>query len=68
MDKLYVPGRRPPHGCFARDIITTVIDEAEFLGREPVLDRESVDTACTLYLGSEEFDGDPSFDAEPAAA
>lgn len=58
MDKLYAPGRRPPHGCFARDIITTVIDEAEFLGRDPVFDQESIDTACTLYLGSEEPAGD----------
>jgi SpoVK/Ycf46/Vps4 family AAA+-type ATPase len=56
MDKLFEPGRRPPHCCFARDIITTVIDEAEFLSREPVLDQESIDTACTLYLGSEEFE------------
>jgi energy-coupling factor transporter ATP-binding protein EcfA2 len=56
MDKLYAPGRRAPHGCFARDIVTTVIDEAEFLGRQPVFDRESIDTACTLYLGSEEGD------------
>jgi hypothetical protein len=45
-----------------------VIDEAEFLGREPALDTDSVDTACTLYLGSEEFDEGPSFDEEPAAA
>jgi len=65
MDKLYAPGRRPPHGCFARDIITTVIDEAEFLGREPVLDKESIDTACVLYLGAEE---DIYTDAEPQAA
>ena len=56
MDKLYVPHRPPPHGCFARDIITTVIDEAEFLGREPVLDKESIETACALYLGAEEGD------------
>jgi hypothetical protein len=53
MDKLYAPGQRQPHGCFARDIITTVMDEAEFHGREPVLDRESIDTACILYLGEE---------------
>jgi predicted ATPase with chaperone activity len=54
MDKLYAPGRRPPHGCFARDIITTVIDEAEFLGKDPVFDAESIDTACTLYRGTED--------------
>jgi hypothetical protein len=50
---------RAPHGCFARDIVTTVMDEAEFHGREPVLDRESIDTACLLYLGD---------DGVPAAA
>ncbi len=54
MDRLFEPGRKAPHGCFARDVITTVIDEAEFLGREPVLDQESLDTACALYLGTEE--------------
>jgi predicted ATPase with chaperone activity len=56
MEKLYVSHRPPPHGCFARDIVTTVIDEAEFLGREPVLDKESIETACALYLGAEEGD------------
>jgi predicted ATPase with chaperone activity len=50
MDRLF-DGNRSPHGCFPRDIITTVIDEAEFGGRPPVLDRESIDTACALYLG-----------------
>ncbi|HZP57649.1 MAG TPA: hypothetical protein VFC53_08840 [Dehalococcoidia bacterium] len=53
MDRLFAPGLRRPHGCYARDIITTVMDEAEFHGREPVLDHESIDTACALYLGSE---------------
>lgn len=61
MDRLFVPGHRTPHGCFARDIITTVIDEAEFMGREPVLDEESINAACTLYLGDEE-------DTQPLAA
>jgi len=51
MERVYESGALPPHGCFPRDIITTVIDEAEFLGREPVLDEQSIDTACTLYLG-----------------
>lgn len=53
MDRLFASGVRRPHGCYARDIITTVIDEAEFHGKEPVLDREAIDTACALYLGSE---------------
>jgi hypothetical protein len=53
MDRLYSTGNRRPHGCYARDIVTTVMDEAEFHGREPVLDREAIDTACLLYLGGE---------------
>lgn len=52
LDRLYAPGMRTPHGCFARDIVTTVLDEAEFNAHEAVLDRESIDTACELYLGS----------------
>lgn len=58
MSKLFRPGAAPPHGCFARDIITTVIDEAEFQGREPVLDEESIETACALYLGDGDFTED----------
>ena len=45
MDRLF-EGDVSPHGCFPRDIITTVIDEAEFTGHAPALDRESIDTAC----------------------
>lgn len=52
LDRLYTPGLRAPHGCYARDIVTTILDEAEFNAREPVLDIESIDTACELYLGS----------------
>jgi predicted ATPase with chaperone activity len=52
LDRLYAAGMRTPHGCYARDIVTTVLDEAEFNAREPVLDRETIDTACELYLGS----------------
>lgn len=51
MDKLYAPGSPTPHGCYPRDVITTVMDEAEFNGRNPILDEESIDTACALYLG-----------------
>lgn len=54
MERLYAPGLRTPHACYARDIVTTIMDEAEFNARPPVLDRESVDTACVLYLGSED--------------
>ncbi len=51
MDKLFAPGLPEPRGCFPRDIITTVMDEAEFQGHEPTLDVTSIDTACSLYLG-----------------
>jgi predicted ATPase with chaperone activity len=52
LERLYAPGQRTPHGCYARDIITTVLDEAEFNAREAVLDRVAIDTACELYLGA----------------
>ena len=55
MSRLYLPGMPVPRGCFPRDIITTVIDEAEFQEREPALNRESIDTALMLYLGSGDF-------------
>lgn len=55
VDQLYAPGLPEPHGCYPRDVITTIIDEAEFQGREAVVDRESVDTACTLYLGNHDL-------------
>lgn len=54
-----------PPGCFARDIITTIVDEAEFLSKTPILNEESIDTACALYLGSEEPD---ALDSDALAA
>ncbi len=51
VERMFAPGLPPPRCCYPRDIITTVVDEAEFRGREPVLDQESIETACTLYLG-----------------
>jgi predicted ATPase with chaperone activity len=55
MDRLFEPGQPVPRGCYPRDIITTVIDEAEFHGREAELNKESIDTALMLYLGSGDF-------------
>lgn len=52
MDKVYAPGMPEPRGCFPRDIITTIMDEAEFYDRESTLDTETIDTACNLYFGS----------------
>lgn len=55
MDRLFEPGRPVPRGCYPRDIITTVIDEAEFYGREAELNEESIDTALMLFLGTGDF-------------
>ena len=54
MDRLYAPGSPKPRGCYPRDIITTIIDEAEFEGREPALTQEAVERACEMYLGTED--------------
>ncbi len=51
VDKVFAPGMPEPRGCYPRDIITTIIDEADFQGRPPVFDRQSIDVACTLYFG-----------------
>jgi len=56
VERMFAPGLPPPRCCYPRDLVTTVIDEAEFHGREPVLDRESIDTACSLYLGSDSLE------------
>ncbi len=53
MQRLYTDGLREPHGCYPRDIITTITDEAEFQVRTPVLTRESIDAALSLYLCEE---------------
>jgi predicted ATPase with chaperone activity len=58
MDRLLAPGLPVPRGCYPRDIITTVLDEAEFHGRTPRFDRESIDTALTLYLGTGDLSQD----------
>jgi predicted ATPase with chaperone activity len=53
IERLFAPGLPKPRGCYPRDIITTVIDEAEFDGREPAFDRESIHSACRMYFGTE---------------
>jgi len=55
VERCYAPGMPEARGCYPRDIITTVIDEAEFQGRKPVLDRETIATACALYFGVGDF-------------
>jgi predicted ATPase with chaperone activity len=55
MDRLFAPGLPPPRGCYPRDIITTVMDEAEFHGRDPVIDKDSIEAALNLYLGTGEI-------------
>ena len=54
MDRLFAPGLPEPRGCYPRDIVTTVADEAEFEGREPELTRESIHSACKMYFGTRE--------------
>jgi hypothetical protein len=61
MDRLYRPDLPSPRGCYPRDIVTTIIDEAEFEDRRPVLDENSVDMAVSMYLGVD-------FDAPPPSA
>ena len=56
MQRLYASDLVEPHGCYPRDIVTTITDEAEFQGRTPVLTRESIDAALSLYLGEEPVD------------
>ena len=54
MDRLYGDDMPAPRGCFPRDIVTTILDEAEFLGVPPTFDSASIDKACKLYLGDGE--------------
>jgi len=53
VDRLYVEGQPVPRGCYPRDIVTTIIDEAEFEDRKPVFDKNSIDMSVGLYLGIE---------------
>lgn len=51
-DRCFAPGMPDPRSCYPRDITTTVIDEADFQGRKPALDHDSIDAACLLYFGA----------------
>jgi hypothetical protein len=55
VEKCFGPGVSEPKGCYPRDVITTVIDEAEFQGKPAILDRETIDSACLLYFGIGDF-------------
>ncbi len=56
MDRLFASGMPTPRGCYPRDIISTLIDEAEFEGRTAVLTADAIDSACTMYLGEERLE------------
>jgi predicted ATPase with chaperone activity len=56
VDHLFAPGKPKPRGCYPRDVISTIIDEAEFEGRTPALTDEAIDYACSMYFGTEEPD------------
>ncbi len=51
-DRCFAPGMPAARCCYPRDIVTTVIDEADFQGRKPALNRDSIDAACLLYFGA----------------
>ena len=52
MNRLYAPGLPPPRGCYPRDIFLTIIDEAQFEGREPIVSKDAIDRACKMYVGT----------------
>jgi hypothetical protein len=52
-ERLFTPGMPEPRGCFPRDIISIIRDEAEFMGHAPALTRPAIDTALEVYLGRE---------------
>ena len=54
VDHLFAPNKPKPRGCYPRDVISTIIDEAEFEGRVPALTDEAIDAACSMYFGTEE--------------
>jgi predicted ATPase with chaperone activity len=51
VERLFAPDSPTPRGCYPRDIVTTIIDGAEFDGVTPVLDGDSIDRSLVLYLG-----------------
>ena len=53
VDRLFGPGMPEARGCYPRDIITIILDEAEFLGRPAILSSEAIETALLVYLGAE---------------
>jgi hypothetical protein len=57
VDTLFTSGLPEPRGCFPRDIIAIISDEAEFLGRPATLSEEAIDTAVRVYLGRETVEG-----------
>jgi hypothetical protein len=42
--------KEPLRACYPRDILQQVVWTAQYLQREPVLDRESVNRACRTYF------------------
>jgi MoxR-like ATPase len=58
IDRLYSLAHLEPKSCYPRDLVQTIIDDAQYRGADAVLDRQTFDWALKLYLGER---------AEPAA-
>ena len=52
-ERLFTPGMPETRGCYPRDIVTIILDEADFLQRPAALSHEAIETALFVYLGSE---------------
>jgi hypothetical protein len=48
--KYYKPRRLQMRACHPRDLIEQVVDNCRYQGREPVINRELLDVACTSYF------------------
>lgn len=53
VEKLFSQTDVKPRASHARDILDMVIESASYDGRDPVLDRETVDRALSLFLAPE---------------
>jgi SpoVK/Ycf46/Vps4 family AAA+-type ATPase len=53
VERLCAPGMPEARGCFPRDIITIILDEADFLGQPATLSSEAIETALLVYLGAD---------------
>ncbi len=60
VEQMYGQTELEPRASHARDLLDMVIESAAFDGRDPVLDRETFDKACRMFVAQQK-------DEEPAA-